>query len=321
MLISGTPGSGKTSIAAHIINAGCARGERCLYFPFEESQSQIIRNMHSIGLDLGRWVGEERLRLHPARPHLRGLETHLATMHKQIAGFRPSIVAVDPISTFTDIGSVADAKAMLTRLVDFLKAQGITAILTTLTSGTDDPERTEVGISSLMDTWLLLRNLESNGERNRGLYILKSCGMSHSNQIREFILSNHGLVLRDAYIGTSGVLTGTARTIQEARDRAEELLRRNEIARKQRALERKRMAMEEQIVSLRKAFDAEASELAGLIFESQNADAVGDTPRQLVTGKSGNGRRYSRKGTGHGLLRHRQGRGHGRPRQSRAEAR
>ncbi len=325
ILVSGTPGSGKTSLAVHLVDAACARGERCLYFPFEESQQQIIRNMKSIGFDLERWVRQGLLRFHPARPHLRGLETHLATMHKQIAEFAPKIVAIDPVSNLTDIGTSSEAKAMLTRLVDFLKARGITAVFTSLTSQTDDPERTEVGISSLMDTWLLVRNLESNGERNRGLYILKSRGMPHSNQVREFVLTSHGAVLREAYIGTSGVLTGTARTIQEERDRAEELVRYNDIARKQRELERKRTAMEVQIASLRDAYEAEASELETLINEGQNAERVLGKQRQLLSALRGgdriNGSGSLRKGTDNGHLRQQQGRGRGRKDRARAEAR
>ena len=313
ILVSGTPGSGKTSLAAHIVDAACSRGERCLYFPFEESQQQIIRNMKSIGFDLERWVTQGLLRFHPARPHLRGLETHLAAMHKQIAEFAPKIVAIDPVSNLTEIGTVSEAKGMLTRLVDFLKARGITAVFTSLTSGNDDPEKTEVGISSLMDTWLLVRNLESNGERNRALYILKSRGMPHSNQVREFVLTNHGAVLREAYVGTSGVLTGTARTIQEERDRAEELDRRNDIARKQRELERKRNAMEAQIAALREAYDAEASELEMLIREGQNAEQILDKQRQaLIAVRDGGSRNGSlRKGSNNGHLNQRPARGAG----------
>ena len=247
VLISGTPGSGKSSLSAHFIDAACARGERCMYFPFEESQHQIVRNMGSIGIDLGRWLERGLLRFHPARPQLQGLESHLALMLKQIGDFNPAVVVIDPVTTLTEIGSSLEAKTMLVRLVDFLKSRKITALLTSLTSDQDNPEQTEVGISSLMDTWLLLRNLEMNGERNRGLYILKSRGMPHSNQIREFTLTNHGAQLREVYAGVAGVLAGTARVAQEARERAEALAQQQEIERKQRELESKRLAMEAQI--------------------------------------------------------------------------
>lgn len=269
VLLSGTPGSGKSSISAHVVHAACARGERCLYFAFEESQSQIVRNMQSIGLDLGRWVTRGLLRFHPTRPHSQGLETHLALMYQQIVHFDPRVVAIDPITNLTEIGSTKEAKAMLTRLVDFLKARGITALFTSLTSNADSPEMTEVGISSLMDTWLLVRNIESNGERNRGLYVLKSRGMPHSNQIREFILSNRGVQLLDAYTGPAGVLMGTARMVQEQLDKTEALTVRNEIKRKSRELASKREAMNAQIAQLRAQFAAESSELETVIAEGR----------------------------------------------------
>jgi circadian clock protein KaiC len=272
VLLSGTPGSGKSSIAAHLVHAACARGESCLYFPFEESQRQIVRNMQSIGIDLDHWVSRGLLRFHPARPHLYGLETHLAMMHKQITQFDPDVVIIDPVTNLTEIGSEMEAKAMLTRLVDFLKSRGITALFTSLTSGSTHAEMTDVGISSLMDTWLLVRNLESNGERNRGLYVLKSRGMPHSNQIREFVLSNHGAQLLDVYVGPAGVMTGTARTVQEEQDKAGMLAARNEIARKQRALASMKDAMDAQIAALQARFAAESSELNTAIHEGLLAE-------------------------------------------------
>lgn len=307
ILISGTPGSGKSSISAHLIDAACARGERCLYFPFEESPQQILRNMRSIGLDLSRWVERGLLRYHAARPHLRGLEMHLATIHRQIADFQPRTVVLDPVSNLMDIGTAAETKAMLTRLIDFLKSHEITTVFTSLTSETDNPETTEVGISSLMDTWLLVRNLEHNGERTRGLYILKSRGMAHSHQIREFTLTDHGAKLRDVYTGPAGVLTGTARTLQEARDLVERGSRHNELTKRQRELESKRQAMEAQIVALRAAYDAEAVELETVIDERRRAETIFDQQREslelLRDGATGNGSGNTRKGVGHGRLR------------------
>ncbi len=303
VLLSGTAGSGKSSIAAHLVEAACQRGERCLYFPFEESQSQIVRNMQSIGLGLNRWVSRGVLRFHPARPHLYGLETHLALMHRQITQFNPKVVVIDPVTNLTEIGSAAEAKAMLTRLVDFLKARGITALFTSLSAG-NSAEMTEVGISSLMDTWLLVRNLESNGERNRGLYVLKSRGMPHSNQIREFILSDRGAQLLDVYTGSAGVLTGTARMVQEERDRAEALTQRNETKRKRRELAQKKEAMETQIAALRDRFASEASELQLLIAEEQLAeDNIAQQRKALVDVRSGfknNGSSNGRKGATNG---------------------
>jgi len=327
VLISGTPGSGKTSIAAHMINGACARGERCMYFPFEESQDQILRNMQSIGLDLRRWVAEDCLRFQPARPHLHGLEMHLAVMHKQITAFAPSVVAIDPISNLTDIGAVAEAKIMLTRIIDFLKARGITAVMTSLTAQADDPEKPEVGISSLMDTWILLRNLESNGERNRGLYILKSRGMGHSNQIREFTLSHHGAELREVYTGPAGVLTGTARTVQEARDKAEQTSRQSEIVRKQRELAGKREAMEAQIAALRAAYEAQASELEAAIEEGHRTETTLDRQRTALAfvreghGITGNSSSHKRKGADHGQTDKGSRQGNGHKERTRTEAR
>ncbi|MBX3319428.1 MAG: circadian clock protein KaiC [Nitrospira sp.] len=325
VLISGTPGSGKTSIAAHVAAAACARGERCLYFLFEESQQQILRNMSSIGLDLRRWMTRGLLRYHAARPHLHGLEMHLAVMHKQITAFEPTVVAVDPVSNLMDIGTAAETKAMLTRLIDFLKSKGITAVFTSLTSETNNPETTEVGISSLMDTWLLVRNLESTGERNRGLYILKSRGMAHSNQIREFNLTDHGVELRTVYTGPAGVLTGTARMVQEAQDQAEQASRQNKIARKQRELASKRQALEAQVVALHAAYEADAGELEAAIEAGRRDETARDRLRGaldlLRSGTTGNGRDNEKKGGEHGRHRQRSESNNGRKEQRKAEAR
>jgi circadian clock protein KaiC len=304
VLVTGTPGSGKSSIVSHVINAACGRGERCLFFPFEESQPQIVRNMQSIGLGLGRWVSRGLLNFYPARPHLYGLETHLALMHKQITRFDPKVVAIDPVTSLTDISSAMEAKAMLTRLVDFLKSRGITALFTSLTSDANNPEMSEVAISSLMDTWLLVRNLECNGERNRGLYILKSRGMPHSNQIREFILSDRGAQLLDIYTGPAGVLTGTARMVQEERDNAGARTLRNEIERKRRELASKREAMGAQIAALRAKFAAESSELEQVIAEERLAEDILAEQRKILIGvrrgQPANGSPYDVKGAVNG---------------------
>ncbi len=273
-LLSGTPGSGKSSLVAHAIHGACQRGERCLYFPLEESQAQILRNMQSIGLDLRRWVSRGLLRFRPARPHQYGLETHLAVIHKEISAFEPQVVAIDPITNLMEAGTVSETKAMLTRLIDFLKVHQITGIFTSLTSNSNDPEMTELGISSLMDTWILVRNLESNGERTRSLYILKSRGMPHSNQIREFILTDQGAKLMEVYAGPGGVLTGTARIVQEQSDKAQALALQDEIDRKRRELDSKRTALEARIALLQSEFASEASELEALIEQRRRADAA-----------------------------------------------
>jgi circadian clock protein KaiC len=265
VLVSGTAGTGKTSIAAKFVEAACMRKERVLYFTFEESPSQLIRNMCSIGINLEPWVSKGLLQFHATRPTLYGMETHLATSIKLINNFKPSVVVLDPINAFVMGDNQTEVKTMLLRLVDFLKMKRCTAFFTSLTSATDNMENTDVYISSLIDTWLLLRDIEIGGERNRGLYVLKSRGMSHSNQIREFKLTNNGIELLDVYVGPEGVLTGSARLSQETKDEAEQLLRQQEIIRKQFGLERKREAMEAQIVLLKSEFDAEESEALKVI--------------------------------------------------------
>ena len=272
VLISGTAGSGKSSLAAHFTNAACERGERCLFFAFEESPQQIIRNMRSIGLDLERWVKKGLLQFHATRSTVHGLEMHLVTCHKLVQEFKPSAVVLDPIGTLANGGSHSDTTLMLTRLMDFLKSQQITAVWTSLTIGGADKERTDVAISSLVDTWLLLRDVELGGERNRAMYILKSRGMAHSNQIREFLLTDRGIELADVYLGPEGVLTGSSRQAQEARETAAALSRRQEIEARQRELDRKRQALEARITAMRKEFEAEEGEAKRIIDEEQSRE-------------------------------------------------
>jgi circadian clock protein KaiC len=283
VLITGTAGTGKTSLAAYFAEAACRRGERCLYFAFEESESQLVRNMRSIGLDLAPWLNKGLLRVHASRPTAYGLEMHLATLHKLVNGFQPRVVIVDPITTFTNTGTAVEAESMLMRLVDFLKEQQITALLTSLAHGGSVLEQSQIVISSFIDTWLLLRDIELGGERNRGMYILKSRGMAHSNQIREFLLTDHGVELKDVYVGPEGVLTGSMRLAQEARERAGALLRQQEIERRQRELERKRRALKAQRAALRTQFEAEQEELNRLIAQEQAAaDVLGRDRKEMA---------------------------------------
>ncbi len=269
ILISGTSGSGKTSLAATFADACCRRGERCLTFLFEESPSQLLRNTRSIGLDLAPWVDKGLLLLHSSRPSLFGLEMHLSTTMRLIEEFQPHVVIIDPITSFAPAGSLIDVRSMLIRLIDLLMTKGITSMLINLTSIGSAIESTETEVSSLIDTWLVVRDLETNGERNRGLYVLKSRGMAHSNQIREFTLSERGVELNDAYIGADGVLTGTARLLQEAHDDAERadstLLVTEQLA----VLSRKREAAEAQIAALRASLAAEEVALQRTIRQSE----------------------------------------------------
>jgi circadian clock protein KaiC len=266
VLVSGTAGSGKTTIATHFINAACARGERCLYLSLEESPSQIVRNVTSVGVKLGPAIDKGLLLIQGTRPTEFGLEMHLMRFHKILAEFKPRAVVVDPITNLgATAGEFKEIRSMLMRLIDYLKSQQITALFTSLTSGGHDAEQSEVGVSSLIDTWLLLRELESSGERNRILYIVKSRGMAHSNQVREFVMTSQGVKLVPVYLGTSGVLTGSARIAQEAREREEKFTRELETRQYREQLERKRQALEARIAALRAEFAAEEREVARTI--------------------------------------------------------
>jgi len=261
ILLTGTPGTGKTITAACFADAAARRGERVLFFSFEESPNQIIRNMLSIGLRLEPLVKSGLLRFHSARPTLYGLEMHLATMFKEIAAFRPQVVIMDPITSLMVAGTDHETKGMVTRLIDYLKDGQVTSLFTSLTHGGHALQQSEIAMSSLMDSWLLLQDFEGNGERNRVLYVIKARGMAHSNQVREFLISNRGIDLVDAYIGPSGVLTGASRVAQTAREKAEVLAGRQEAARRKRELERKRATLEQQIAGLRSDYETEALEL------------------------------------------------------------
>ncbi len=284
VLVSGTAGSGKTTMVAHFAHAAAARGEPCLWFAFEESSSQIIRNMRSVGIDLEPAVRNGTLQLHAERPSICGLEMHLLTMHRLVNQFRPRVVVVDPVTNFSALGSEAEVKAMLTRLIDFFKVQQVTALFTELTDGAALAEATEVGVSSLMDTWLLLRDVQNGAERNRVLHLLKSRGMAHSNQVREFLLTDHGAELREVYVGLSGdLLTGSARNALEEQEKAQALVRYQETAGKKRDLERKRQAMEAQIAMLRAEFEVDQAEAAVIIDEAEaTAQVVAGDRNQMA---------------------------------------
>ena len=274
ILMSGTSGTGKTSVAAHFVDAACRRGERCLYFAFEESPRQIVRNMRSIGIDLEPWAKKGLLQFHSSRASIHGLEMHLAIIHLLVREFQPRVVIMDPIDTLVTAGTRRDATVMLTRLIDFLKIEEITAHLTNLTSAGEALRETDMDISSLVDTWLLLRDLELGGERNRVINVLKSRGMAHSNQLREFLLTDRGVELQDVYLGAEGVLTGSARQAQEAREKAVAMLRQQEVEGKQREQERRREALESRIVALQKEFEAEEEEAKRLIAQVHASQEV-----------------------------------------------
>ena len=291
LLVSGSPGTGKSSIGAAFVAAACGRGERALLFAYEESPAQILRNMRSVGIDLERWISQGLLQIHASRPTLHGLEQHLVLMHDAVRGFRPAVVVVDPISNLSLDRSELEVKPMLMRLIDFLKQQQITTLFTSLTTGNDatsSPEDSQVGVSSLMDTWLLLRNVEFNGERNRTIYVLKSRGTAHSNQVREFVLSDRGIELVDAYLGLDRVLTGTARIAQENQERAAAALRAQDHERRLRQLASRRKAREAQIAALQAEIATEEEEVTESIAqETAQAEASARSTEQMAARRGG----------------------------------
>jgi circadian clock protein KaiC len=249
ILFNGTAGSGKTALAASFADATCRRGERCLFIAFEESPNQITRNMKSVGVDLEPWVKQGLLFQESWRPTQYGLEMHLLRIHKLIETIQPSVVIIDPITNLITGTGEREVHSMLMRLMDFLKGKLITSVFVSLTEGGDSQEKTNVGISSLTDTWIMLRDTELNGERNRCLYVLKSRGMAHSNQVREFTMSKQGLKLVPAYIGTGGVLTGSSRLAQEAKERAATLAEEQEKQRRQEQMNLRRLNLQAQIAA------------------------------------------------------------------------
>jgi circadian clock protein KaiC len=297
ILISGTSGTGKTSVVAHFVDAACRRGERCLFFAFEESPRQIVRNMRSIGLDLQPWVRKGLLLFQAVRPTYGGIEEHLLVTHKRISRFQPSVVVVDPVTNLIMVSTANEVRSMLTRLVDFLKTQGITSIFTSLTAGGGPLEASEADVSSLMDTWLVLESVEVGGERNRALYVLKSRGMDHSNQIREFLLTDHGLQLLDVYLGPEGVLTGSARMSQEEHEKAAGTSRRQELEGRRRELERERRTFEARMATLRTEHEAKEERIQRTISESESLGKEESKARgQMVRSRKADSSSYKKEG-------------------------
>lgn len=273
VLLSGSAGTGKTSLGALLADATCKRGERCLYFSFEESQSQIVRNMKSINLNLEPHLRKDLLKFHSTRPTVYGLEMHLVLIHKMIEEYKPTVAVFDPVSSLEGAGTLEDSTNMLIRVIDFCRKKKITCFLISLTSaGAKTQEMTDVGMSSIVDTWLLLRDTEVGGERNRLMYVLKSRGTAHSNQVREFLITSKGVRLVEAYLGEEGVLTGSARLSQLNREKAERMVSKEELERQQLTIAHRRKAVEAQIEALRAGFLAEQEEFARV--------AAGDKQRE-----------------------------------------
>ena len=280
VLVTGASGTGKSSIGAQFAANICKKGEKCLIFAFEESPKQIIRNMRSIGIDLKPYVDKGLLKFHATRPTIYGLETHLVNIHKIINNFAPDIVVIDPISNLITVGSSDEVKSMLTRLIDFLKSKQITTLSNSLT--VMGQIEADIGVSSLMDTWIDLKSVVNNGERNRTIDIIKTRGQYHSNQVREFKLTNEGIKLIDVYLGPAGMLTGSARISQISKEKAEKLVRQEEIERKQRELEQKRQTMESQITELKSQFEAEKLELDRIISEEKLKEESIENERNIM---------------------------------------
>lgn len=269
ILVSGSSGTGKTSFAAHFANAACQRGEHCIYFTFEESASQILRNMRSIGIDLRPWMSGNLLQIHAIRPTMYNLEIHLAMMQKLIQDFQPETIVVDPVTSFDLIGNTTDISLLFTRLIDFCKMRGITTLVTSIITSSPGSVIKETNLSSLVDTWISLQDIEVGGERNRVLYVLKSRGMKHSKQISEFEFSSDGIYLIDAYTDSEGMLTGSARLAREMRKELEELEFQQQIAIKRLKFENRQAALKAQIEALQAELRMESAELQ--LIEDQTA--------------------------------------------------
>ena len=286
ILVSGQAGTGKTSIGATFVNAACKRGEKCLLFIFEESESQYIRNMKSIGMNFEPWIKKGLLKFHAVRPTAYSLEMHLSMMIKLIDDFKPRVIAVDPISNLYPIGDDMQVRSMMMRLIDYAKSEQITGMFTNLSNDTSAEafslEPTQMAVSSLMDAWLILKNVEGNGERNRVFSIIKSRGMAHSNQLREFVLSDKGIELLDLYKGTEGVVFGSARMAQQSREVSDRLLRNEEIERKQRELDSKKLVMENEIALLKAKFACEEDEMRTVIGQDVYREKASETAMKEI---------------------------------------
>ncbi|MGD0854300.1 MAG: circadian clock protein KaiC [Dehalococcoidia bacterium] len=294
ILVTGMAGTGKSSVGAHLVNGGCARGERCLYFATEESPNQIMRNMRSIGIDLERWIKKGLLEFVAARANMRSLEEHLLVLQRTADDFKPSLVVVDAITDFNTIGSGLAVKWMTTRMVDFFKSRGITALFNSLVTGVDI-EDSGIGVSSTMDVWMHLVNVPSDLERNRIMYIIKARGMPHSNQVREFLITNGGVKLVEVYTGPSGALLGSARLTQEAAEKRTTLDRKQEMEVKQKELFRKRAGLEAQIAGLRAELEAQGEEAKRISeHEKKREKEIGRDVEEMAVKRQAGGKRAAK---------------------------
>jgi circadian clock protein KaiC len=283
ILISGTAGSGKTSIAAHFADACCKRKERCLFFAFEESPEQIVRNMKSINIDLEKHLKKGLLKFHASRPTLYGLEMHLVVFHKLIKEFKPKVVVLDPITNLVTVGDPGQVKSILIRLIDFLQKEQITAMFTALSFENSMRNSADEDVSSLVDTWISVHDLENNGERNREIYVIKSRGMRNSNQVREFRITDDGIKIVDVVLGPDGVLIGSAREQYNLEKDARHELRRNALDQKNRQIENKKSILNAKIAELTSEFELAKAELNSVYKEDELRKEATEKNRSQMT--------------------------------------
>jgi circadian clock protein KaiC len=279
LMVSGTAGTGKTSISAHLVDSACARGEKVLLVLCEESPSQFLRNMQSIGFDLRPRIDEGLLRIWAARPSALGPETHLAMLARLIAERLPTVAVLDGVPDLAAGALAPEALSMLARQIDLLKARGITSMVTALSPG---DEINAARASSMVDAWLLLRNVEANGERNRLMYVLKARGTAHSNQVREFVLTDHGVELVDVYVGTAGVLVGSARLAQQAAERDAEARQDDDLSHRRRELRRSVIEAEAHLVAVQDQLDAERAEIDRIDLRERHQAAETEADRSAM---------------------------------------
>lgn len=273
ILVSGMVGTGKTSLAAHLVDAACRGGQKCLYYAFEEAAGQIVRNMRSIGIDLEPWVKKGLLYFYATRVSEQGLEKHLLTMQREAEKYHPDIVIIDALTDFTTLGPFNEVRQMAMRVVDYFKTRQITALFTSMATRAE-LEETRIGLSSAFDTWIHLINVQGNQERNRTMVIVKSRGMAHSNQVREFVMTDKGVELVDIYASPAGAFMGTARLAQMAADEAANTARHEGISARERQLEEKRHALEARISAMRAEFEAEAKEVEIELSQEKARDRI-----------------------------------------------
>lgn len=283
ILVSGSAGTGKSTLGASFVDAACRRGERAIYVTLEESPAQVVRNMKSIGMDLGKWEKNGLLTFHATRALHQGLESHLTELQELVRIHEPTVAVIDPISALVSVGSEIDVKSMMTRMIDYFRFQGITTMMSNLATGGRSGEEASLAVSSMADTWLLVRVIEKNAERNNIIQVLKSRGMNHSRLVREFNFTKRGVKIVDAYVGLDGVVIGSARHTEEAKDRLRRKERQAEIEKKQESLSERRKAVDAQIARIKAEFKAEEEALAAEIEAQKRREALTQKAVDAVT--------------------------------------